>query len=740
MILRTLELKHFGKFGEQTVEFRRGMNLVVGPNESGKSTMMEAIPAVLYGLRNKERFRPWGRQGSCDVALSLEHRDRTVRIERDIVNDQVQFVERDDLYHVLYQFEGKVAPQGRSSERTEYLDQLERLLGLTEDDLFRSSLFLGQGHLDLPGQGNMAGRIKSLLSGFVEVDYDRVLESLLEDYFSITRENPWGKDKTKDRELDLISKNIKELEERWFSAQKKFEELATLRESIGQLEQSIETDRSEFSKGEKYLAWVRRQWHLEEKETVLRKDFSRISKQSDKVKELLAEKEKVSADLSKTGLPKVLPEDLPVLLAENEEIRRDLKALQGEEAELQGALRAHANPPCKGPILFSGLMLLLAGCCLWLAPEFSTYAWWGGGLLIALMWTFYSVKAINRHSVRSRLQGQMQALETRRDEVQDRLEAMEDRFERLGLSRSPVEIVKMQKNLERYRSLQERLKELDSALNVLEKAEELNEEQREVTRELAVLDERRERERPPRSENLISPEELPDAEEKLAELGESIREREKELLELTRREASLAGELADLQQLEEEGERLKERQQYLSRRKKALATGYELLLRSVEDFRQTYVQRFAEEIGRYLAVATRGRYQVVRLDEDFSISLPGKGDAFYPLEFFSRGTVDAVYLAVRLALTRHLSSGRELPLLMDDPLVNFDSQRLQETLSALEHLSREHQIIFFSHDENLLRRAAQKRWNVISLDNAKPSVAAPPIQERSEDVGQLSLL
>ena len=740
MILRTVELKHFGKFGEQSVEFRRGMNLVVGPNESGKSTLMEAIPAVLYGVRNKERFRPWGRQGSCSVALALEHRDRTVRIERDMLSDQVEFVERDDLYHKLYEFEGKVAPQGRSSERSEYLNQLERLLGLTEEDLFRSSLYIGQGNLELPGQGNMAGRIKSLLSGFVEVDYDRVLDSLLEDYFAITRDNPWGKDKTKDRELDLIGKQIKELEERWFASQQKFTELAELQQAVRQLEQSIETDRWEFVKGEKYLAWVRRQWQLDEKEQGLKKDFSRLNRQSEKVKELLAEQEKLQADLSKTGLPSPLPDDLPMLLAESEEIRRELKSLQGESAQFQEALKAQKNPSCKWSLTLSCLLLILAGVVHWLLPAFSSYGWLGSGLLFLLVWSLYTLQAVKRHGVRNRIKGQMQVLEPRRDEAQDRLSALDERFERLGMSPSAVEIVKMQKNLERHRSLVNKLKEIEGALNVLEKSEELNEEQSEVTRELAVLDERRERERPPRSENLISPEELPEAEEKLAALGESLREREKELLDLTRKEAALAGELADQQQLEEEGERLKERQQFLSRRKKALATGYELLQRSVEDFRQTYVQRFAEEIGRYLAVATRGRYQAVQLDEDFSISLPGKGGNFYALEYFSRGTVDAVYLAVRLALTRHLSSGRVLPLLLDDPLVNFDSQRLQETLTALEHLSRDHQIIFFSHDDNLARRAAQKRWNVISLDNDKPFVAAPAIQERSEDVGQLSLL
>jgi len=213
MILRKLELKQFGKFGERTFEFRRGMNLVTGPNEAGKSTLMEAIPAVLFGVRNKARFKPWGRQGECTAALVLEDRTRSVQVERDILTDRVVLIERDDLYHTLYHFEGKAAPQGRSSERAEYLAQLSRLFGVAEDDVFRASLFFGQGSLELSGQGGLGAKLKALLSGFAEVDYDQVLDSLNRDFFAVTRQNPWGKDKTRDRDLEEVRKELAEHED-----------------------------------------------------------------------------------------------------------------------------------------------------------------------------------------------------------------------------------------------------------------------------------------------------------------------------------------------------------------------------------------------------------------------------------------------------------------------------------------------------------------------------------------------
>ncbi len=739
MILRSLELKHFGKFGEKTFEFRRGMNLVIGPNEAGKSTLMEAIPAVLFGVRNKERFKPWGRQGSCEAALVLEDRGRTLRIERNILTDRVSLEEKDDLYHTLYSFEGKVAPQGRSSERVEYLEQLSRLFGIADEDIFRASLFFGQGSLEIGNNGGLAAKIKTLLSGFVEVDYDRVLESLHEDFFAITRKNPWGKDKTKDREFDEIASRVGELEKRWYEGQQSLKRLEKLQEQIEDLSVALEIDREDYTKGERYLAWVRKQWQLEAKEESLQKDFTRINQQSEKVTELQKQLKDFEARLAKTGLPRDMPEDLPRILADAEKVRKDLVTVQSESAGLREQLLKLKRAPLKQTLAASVVLLGAGGAVGWQYPQWLTPALLGAGLLSALVWMAYLWRAGKERGERNRLQGQAQILERQREEAQARLAGLDTRFERIGMSPSAIEVVKMQKSLERNRELVGQLREVESAMRVLEKAEELERDKQELTRELAVIDQRLEDERPLRQDNLLTPEELPEAEEKLGDLGESIKAREQDLLELAREEAALQGELHDLQQIEEEGERLKEREAFLRRRRDALGTAYDLLSGAVEEFRNSYLERFSAEIGHHLGTATCGRYAEARLDGDFNLSLKGSGDNWQDVEHFSRGTVDAVYFAVRLALTRHMASGRHLPLLLDDPLVNFDEARLLETLKGLEQIGHEHQVIFFTHDEGMLRRGAHKRWNVVSLGKIK-SAKSSMSEERRDDVGQLHLL
>src|ERR1700684_2573507 len=56
-----LRVDGFGRLAGRTFNFGPGLNVVVGPNEAGKSTLAAALVASLYGLQRgeKDRWRPW---------------------------------------------------------------------------------------------------------------------------------------------------------------------------------------------------------------------------------------------------------------------------------------------------------------------------------------------------------------------------------------------------------------------------------------------------------------------------------------------------------------------------------------------------------------------------------------------------------------------------------------------------------------------------------------------------------
>lgn len=748
MILKSIELRNFGKFAERTFEFRRGMNLVYGVNEAGKTTLMEAIPAVLFGLRDKERFRSWASDAGCAAALVFAGRRGEVRIARDLLDDRVELIETDGEGHEVRRFSGTVPAEEGAAGCGEYGEELLRLLGINEEPVFRSSLFFGQGRLDLPGTPAMAGRIRSLLSGFGQVDYDLVLAGMHGELAAITRDQPFLA-VAEPGELDRVTEAVGALEERWREGRDSREKLAALRDEIVELENSIAFDHGEYAKGERYLAWVRRHYQ-EEQAAPPAATVAAVMRAPEPVPtapvappggDPAEERNRLERELAKTGLPRDIPEDLVKILVDADEERKALVALQGEAAALRRELQDQRIPPWKGPAALSLLALSAGGALAWVFPLYTPWLWGSAGLVALAPWVLFLLRAGRAREEQARIQELIQAVEDRREEAQTRLAALDGRFERLGLSPSAVEVVRMRKNLPRHQELVTRIRELDGLDSDEERAG--CEPEAELEAETVVTPELPAEESPrkARPEGLLPLAEMPAAEEKLREMGESLREREARLLELSREEAARRGALTDLGAIERDGEGLKARQQALSRRREILLLASELLGGAVEEFRSTYLERFATDIGNCLMTTTRGGYGRIAFDENFSLLLPAKGEeaGWRPLEHFSRGTVDAVYLAVRLALSRHLARGHRLPLFLDDPLVNFDGERLLETVGMLENIAREHQLIFLSHNEQLLKRAGQKRWHLISLDQARGGRNRAS-EERSDDVEQLHLL
>ena len=68
MRIDNLKINGFGKLKNKSIDLNRGINIIYGENESGKSTSLKFISSILYGAsKNKngkdisdfEKFKPW---------------------------------------------------------------------------------------------------------------------------------------------------------------------------------------------------------------------------------------------------------------------------------------------------------------------------------------------------------------------------------------------------------------------------------------------------------------------------------------------------------------------------------------------------------------------------------------------------------------------------------------------------------------------------------------------------------
>ena len=108
-----------------------------------------------------------------------------------------------------------------------------------------------------------------------------------------------------------------------------------------------------------------------------------------------------------------------------------------------------------------------------------------------------------------------------------------------------------------------------------------------------------------------------------------------------------------------------------------------------------YLQRLTE--GRYTRIWTPLGERTLRVDD-------GEGNSL-PVEVLSRGTREQLFLSLRLALVAAYSRrGIELPLVLDDVLVNFDAKRGKAAALALrDFASAGHQVLVFTCHEHLCK-------------------------------------
>ena len=108
---------------------------------------------------------------------------------------------------------------------------------------------------------------------------------------------------------------------------------------------------------------------------------------------------------------------------------------------------------------------------------------------------------------------------------------------------------------------------------------------------------------------------------------------------------------------------------------------------------QEFSEKLNETISDILARITRGRYSKVLLDENLNIRIDS-GEHLLYLYQVSRGTMDQIYFALRMAVGEFFFREEKLPVILDDVFVMYDDRRLKEVLRWLFYSNR--QVLLFT--------------------------------------------
>ncbi|MCR5136922.1 MAG: AAA family ATPase [Oscillospiraceae bacterium] len=130
----------------------------------------------------------------------------------------------------------------------------------------------------------------------------------------------------------------------------------------------------------------------------------------------------------------------------------------------------------------------------------------------------------------------------------------------------------------------------------------------------------------------------------------------------------------------------------------AISLASEMLREADLEIQNRFSPELSRVAARYMSEMTGGRYEDVLIGQDFSAKTRIRDDSVArQAEYLSAGTMDLMYLAVRLAVCElALPDGEPCPLILDDALVNLDEERLRQAMALLKKLALRRQIILFT--------------------------------------------
>ncbi|TAK28662.1 MAG: hypothetical protein EPO21_22495 [Chloroflexota bacterium] len=683
MILRRLAVRDFRRFPSFEACFVPGLNVILGNNEEGKSTLREAISLALFvdpKTNSKEilGLKRWGAAEQFAIELDFEEGGESYLLTKDFQARTARLV---------------AGGTGETLQDVKTIAaRMIELLGLPSPATFNNTVRISQREMTrIENSKEIADRLQEQVTGGeqdvqasrVLTDLDKVLNALK----SASRSNPGPlfalPQRIASREAELTSRT---------------QALARAERSRGLLQEreaELRAMRSDLDEKQTVVKSCVERLGLEEK---LKKAVAEEQVLEDKLEQIASEE-----DLITRSEGQLLHYSAVLAVSQQQVSEIDWLERQSNEPITSDAVEP-ATPPGKaaGPrksVAAIGLMLTLLGIA--------------GGFLYPPLFALLVVGALvvgwelargQRASTDTTALAAQQAREKRRAEREDARRRLDVMLKEIGCARVAEfrdkrdaaeglirSVETSRAKLEAYLSAQTRTEVEQSRKAASKVVRDLKEKLDEPAMRLAQMDQTAYQ----RLQREVSEKEL------------GVKRLQEEILNLRVDERASQIDVDEVHALGEELQELKEQLFSTQERQRVLTLARQVLDESRTATLVTARDVLQTEIGGLISEITRGRYSSAVLDANLSIQLTAperEEPVSVALEKepspLSTGTVEQVYLAARLALAKLLSRGRRPPLILDDPFVTFDPARTEAVLTLCKRLSAESQILLFTcHEE-----------------------------------------
>ena len=714
IVIDRIEIAAFGGLKEVLIEPKSGINIIVAPNESGKSTIAAFIKFVLYGFsgirlqtiadNEKKKYIPWDLQHVAGAIIIRTPRGR-FRIERSFSLPSKETVLILDTATGKQVFNG-VCPG-------------TQFFGVGEE-VFAKSSFFRQLFVPQSGDDELAEQLQNLIfSADEQTSLSKAMKRLKDARNTITSRT--------NGQLPKLRKQHEELEQEFTEAEKQNSMVFIAQKQLKNVQKDIENKQREFDIVSAELE------NIDKYETKLK--LQNFAEQDKLLEQSLSEYD----ELKQNFVGGIVPdrEYVQMLISDNSKLNSELQAIREQEQYLNENIDKYSDICEESPLAQTDLesseladkysrtksrqilffcLAAFFGVASGVAYYFHNligeyapiivYSLMGLSVVFGILFVVsfilwmnfgkkYGISGISetKHQISEYPMVEVR-IKTLSKEIDEAKARINDRKEKASeLSKSVIIRVSQYLYGEfDETNISEGIEKLD-ALSVdartklaLYESKKKTQEETHAKTDIEKLTEYSKDAVPPKRNIEDVEKEVRIHKATLNALLAKERENEQILITHTARAknpAELAGKRDSVARMIKE----------LDKKATALDTAIELLDTASNFMRSTISPKLTQYASEYFDNASRGRYRLLEVDNKLNLSYSAHAYS-KSADFMSAGTKDSAYLCLRLALMRLLYRDSVPPVILDDVFGRLDEDRLAAMLDILATVNS--QVFIFS--------------------------------------------
>ena len=181
----------------------------------------------------------------------------------------------------------------------------------------------------------------------------------------------------------------------------------------------------------------------------------------------------------------------------------------------------------------------------------------------------------------------------------------------------------------------------------------------------------------------------------LENIQNSINKNKLEIHSLELDKNNILPKLEKLASMEEELEELNEKEQKLLKENSAIELAKQVLEVAYTKMKENVTPKFTKNLSKNIEQISEGKYKNVRINDEEGIIVEKENGEYISSEKLSIGTIDQLYISLRLGAIKELSE-ETMPIILDEAFAYYDETRLCNILKYISEEFKNNQIIIFT--------------------------------------------